>query len=145
MQRNIIKEVNSSLLAMLFIYAAISKLKDLPVFRLQLARSPFIGDYAPIIVFVLPIFEISIAILLIFPHKRLWGLYCSLFLMTLFTAYLFSMLHFSYYIPCSCGGVISTLTWQQHIVFNAFFILLSVTAILLERTDLETRKSAISS
>ncbi len=131
MKRSIIIEIISGLIAILFVYAAISKLLDYGTFRLQLSQSPFITGFANLIVWALPVIEITISLLLTFPALRLFGLYASLFLLSLFTAYLVAMLNFSYYIPCSCGGVLSSLSWKQHIVLNIAFIVLSATSIHL--------------
>jgi hypothetical protein len=60
------------------------------------------------------------------------GLYASFFLMSLFTAYLMIMLNVSYYVPCSCGGVLEKLSWNQHIVFNVFFIVISAAGAILQ-------------
>jgi hypothetical protein len=61
----------------------------------------------------------------------LWALYASLTLMTIFTAYIIAILQFSYTIPCSCGGVLSKLSWQTHLVFNIGFMVLAAAGILL--------------
>jgi len=34
--------------------------------------------------------------------------------------------------PCSCGGVIELLSWNQHVVFNGVFILIDLAAIILQ-------------
>ena len=52
--------------------------------------------------------------------------------MTMFTAYIWAMLHYSYYVPCSCGGVLSKMGWDAHMWFNVGFTLLSVTGITLQ-------------
>lgn len=116
---------------MLFLYAAISKLLTFENFILDLGKSPFIGSFSHLLAWMLPAIEILVALLLALPGLRLLGLFASLFLMSLFTAYLVAMLNFSYYIPCSCGGVLSLLSWKQHIIFNCFFFVLSITGILL--------------
>jgi hypothetical protein len=60
------------------------------------------------------------------------GLYASLVLMLAFTIYTAAvLLHAFKYVPCSCGGVIRKLTWPQHLVFNLFFVGISVAAIIL--------------
>ncbi|HZE83079.1 MAG TPA: MauE/DoxX family redox-associated membrane protein, partial [Puia sp.] len=75
----------------------------------------------------------AISIALIFERSRTIGFYASLILMSLFTIYTGSiLLHFFNYVPCSCGGVIRKLTWGQHLVFNLFFVGLSVTGIILQ-------------
>jgi len=129
--KHIITEIICSLLAMLFVYASVSKLLDYNVFKMQLSRSPFITHFSAIIAWLLPTTEIITGALFVVPKWRLIALYASLFLLTLFTAYLIAMLNFSYYIPCSCGGVLSSLSWKEHVIFNTVFMLLCIIAIFL--------------
>jgi hypothetical protein len=67
------------------------------------------------------------------PRTRKLGLYISLGLMMAFTGYISYMMIFIPDLPCSCGGVISKMTWGQHLIFNVFFMLLALTGILLNR------------
>lgn len=129
--RRVSLEIISCLLILLFVYAALSKLLDYDTFRVQLGKSPFITDFAPIIAWALPVGEILVGLFLAFKRTRLLGLYISLFLMTMFTAYIYIMLHYSYYIPCSCGGILSKMGWDTHFWFNVGFTLLSATGIIL--------------
>jgi hypothetical protein len=115
----------------LFVYAATSKLIDFDHFKMQLKKSPFISDYADWIFWGLPIVEYSIVGLFLFPRYLLHALYASFFLMTLFTVYLIMVLNFSDDIPCACGGVLSSLEWDDHIVFNIAFMLLAAIGIKL--------------
>lgn len=119
---------------LLFVYAGMSKMGDSDTFRTQLSESPITTAYARAIAFALPKVELLIALLLIIPRRatRLLGLYSSLFLMTLFTAYIYLILHYSFYVPCSCGGVLSQMSWSVHFVFNIVFILLAILGILLQ-------------
>ena len=131
MKRKMVTEILASLLIILFVYAALSKLMDYNTFRVQLGKSPFITAFAGLIAWALPVSELAVALVLTFKYTRLAGLYASLFLLTFFTAYIYAMLHFSYYIPCSCGGVLSKMSWNQHLVFNVFFVAISIAGILL--------------
>ena len=70
--------------------------------------------------------ELCVALLIAWPKTRLKGLYGALALMLLFTGYTVAILFFAPYTPCSCGGVISLLSWEQHLIFNIVFLLLSV-------------------
>lgn len=140
MKKKVSIEIISTLLAILFIYAAVSKLTAYDTFRVSLGQSPFITSFAGIIAWALPVIEISISFALAFPGVRFYGLYASLFLLSTFTAYLVAMLNFSYYIPCSCGGILASLSWKQHIVFNSVFILLCVTGIHLLAIENDIRK-----
>lgn len=88
-KRNIIIEIISFLLVLLFMYAAVSKLLDYQSFKVQLSKSPFITQFAGITSWALPIGEILVGLALTFKRTRLIGLYASLFLMTMFTAEVF--------------------------------------------------------
>ena len=129
-------EVISSLLIILFIYTSLSKLSAYDNFTAQLSKSPFITSYANSIAWSIPTVEILISLLLVIKKTRLIGLYASFFLMSLFTAYLIIMLNFSYHIPCSCGGVLQYLSWNEHIVFNAFFIVIAGAGVLLKTNEM---------
>jgi len=131
MKRSTVVEIISSLLVLLFVYAAVSKLLDYQTFKVQLSKSPFITQFAGVTAWALPIGELLVAVALTFKVTRLVGLYASLFLMTMFTAYIWAMLHYSYYVPCSCGGILSKMGWEGHLWFNSGFVLLSILGIIL--------------
>lgn len=145
MRKTLLTEIMSALLILLFMYAAVSKLVDYDTFRQQLGKSPFIHSFAGITAWALPLGEIILSIALIFKATRLAGLYASLFLMTMFTAYIYTMLAFSYTIPCSCGGVLSKMGWKTHLWFNSGFVLLSIAGILLHTSanDIGYKKSSV--
>jgi hypothetical protein len=132
MKKNLFIEIITSLLVFLFIYAALSKLLEFDKFKYQLSQSPFIAGSSRFIVWVIPFGEILISILLISKRTRFAGLYLSFFLMLLFTGYLFIMLKYSSYLPCSCGGVLSNMSWKQHFVFNLIFTGLSLSGIMMQ-------------
>ena len=123
----------SALLLLLFLYTSTSKLTDNELFKNVLTASPLLKPYAGIILWLIPLIEIAIAILLFIPQFRIKGLIASGFLIALFTIYLVYMIAFTPNLPCNCGGVIKLLTWPQHIVFNLFFIFLSLAGIILYR------------
>ncbi|WP_157417952.1 MauE/DoxX family redox-associated membrane protein [Aequorivita capsosiphonis] len=124
---------------LLFVYAASSKLLDSETFVLQLAQSPLLSAYAVIFAWLVPGIELLIALLLIIPRCRTMALYGSFLLMVMFTSYIFIILNFSDFIPCSCGGVLENLSWSQHLIFNIVFIILAAIAILLDRTKVIKR------
>ena len=140
LRKNTIIEVISSLLIILFIYTSLSKLSAYDNFTAQLSKSPFITSYANYIAWSIPAVEILISLLLVIKKTRLIGLYASFFLMSMFTAYLIIMLNFSYYIPCSCGGVLQYLSWNEHIVFNAFFIVIAGAGVLLKANEMAANR-----
>jgi uncharacterized membrane protein YphA (DoxX/SURF4 family) len=119
------------LFQILFLYAAFSKLLDYENSRLQLGQSPLLNSWAGLLVWLVPLAEIILSIMLAIKATRLVGMYGAFTLMVVFTAYIVAILHFSDYIPCTCGGVLAALSWQQHLVFNIAFIVLAATGILI--------------
>jgi len=129
MKKNYLVEIISSLFILLFVYTATSKFFDFRNFKYVLADSPLIGKMAPIVAWSIPMVELAIAVLLFFPRLRRAGLWSSLALMLLFTGYLGYMILFTKDRPCSCGGVIQKMSWNQHLIFNSVFILLAIIAL----------------
>jgi hypothetical protein len=128
-------ECIAALLLVLFLYASLSKFLDFKTFIGEMNNQPMPNSWTPFLVWFIPCSEVAISLALLFEYTRLLGLYASLVLMTLFTLYsLVILLHFFSYIPCSCGGVIKKLTWGQHLVFNLFFVALSIFGITLQRS-----------
>src|ERR1017187_8534586 len=112
MKRKIAVEVIAGLLIILFIYTGLNKLMDYGTFKFQLGRSPYLQHLSGLIAATLPTGELLVAFALIFKPSRLLGLYTSFFLMTLFTGYIWIMLNYSYYLPCSCGGILASMNWK---------------------------------
>ncbi|HEY1167092.1 MAG TPA: MauE/DoxX family redox-associated membrane protein [Chitinophaga sp.] len=133
MLKRTIPSVVALFLVVLFLYTGISKLMDYTVFKEQIAGSPILAPVAPFIAWALPLVEFAVAIALFIPAWRLWGLYASSVLMLLFTGYIAALLSFSEELPCSCGGILQEMSWQQHLVFNITFTALSIISAILEK------------
>ncbi|QIH40297.1 hypothetical protein G7A72_16430 [Flavobacterium sp. Sr18] len=133
--RTISIEIICMLYVVLFVYASVSKLLDFQNFQVQLGQSPLLSAFADWISFLIPIVELVICVLIIIPRFRGIGLFAAYGLMVLFTAYIFIVLHYTAFVPCSCGGVLEELNWTQHLIFNAVFIVLAVLAIVLYFSD----------
>ncbi|MCL8008311.1 hypothetical protein M8845_12845 [Gelidibacter japonicus] len=125
----------SLLFILLFVYAAVSKLIDHPKFYNDLRNSIVFGDQvvSKLVSWGIPILELVATILLAIPKFNKTGLYMALILMIGFTLYIGGTLLVNEFgiaeLPCSCGGVISHLSWQQHLLFNTFFVLLGIMGI----------------
>lgn len=128
---HVIVQIISYLYVLLFIYTAISKLLDFENFGIQLAQSPLLSAYAGLIAPSVIITELLIVLLLCFKATRLTGLYASFFLMIAFTVYIYLILNYSDFIPCSCGGIIEELSWTEHLIFNLVFAALALVGIVL--------------
>jgi uncharacterized membrane protein YphA (DoxX/SURF4 family) len=118
------------LFVVLFVYAAASKLLEFDQFEAQIGKSPLITNYANWIAWLVPLIEIAISFALLIPRLQLVGLYASFCLMFMFTGYIFFILNFSPYVPCSCGGILSSMGWAEHLIFNIGFTLLSIAGIV---------------
>lgn len=131
--RNIFIEVISFLYVLLFVYAAISKLLDFENFQVQLGQSPLLSAFAGLIAWIVPLMELLIALLIILKKWRLVGLFAAFSLMVMFTAYIYIILNYSSFVPCSCGGILEKMGWQEHFIFNCVFIMLAAAGILILR------------
>ena len=129
--KTMIIDIISALFILLFVYTATTKLFEHESFRAVLSQSPLIGINANTLSWALPILELLTAMLLFIPSFRKWGLASSFLLMVLFTSYVTYMILFARNLPCSCGGVISRMTWPRHLIFNIFFTTLAAIALRL--------------
>ncbi|MRG48465.1 hypothetical protein GFS24_25340 [Chitinophaga sp. SYP-B3965] len=131
MGKKIIIQVIVALFVILWVYTGYNKLVEYEEFRITLGRSPFIQPLAGFIAVVLPTGELLLALLLVIPKTRLLGLYLSFVTMTLFTGYIWLMLQYASDLPCSCGGVLEMMDWDDHLLFNAAFTVAALVAIVL--------------
>ena len=128
--KRVIIELICLLYVLLFVYAAVSKLLDFENFQVQLGQSPLLSAFASWVSWLVPIIELGIVVLLAIRKCRTLGLFASLSLMTMFTSYIFIVLHFSAFIPCSCGGILEKMSWNTHLIFNVVFVILAVLALV---------------
>lgn len=133
MSRKLLIEIIAGLFIVLFLYTALNKLIDNETFKRALAAGGPTKPYATLLSWLVPISEIVTVALLFFPRTKKTGFYVSAVLMLAFTGYITYMLVGSSFRPCSCGGVINSFTWPQHLVFNIFFTILAFLAIWLTR------------
>lgn len=129
--RNRVLFTVSYLYILLFVYAAVSKLIDFENFQAQIGQSPLLSVLAAYVSVGVIILEISIAIMLAVPYLRIAGLYMAFTLMVIFTVYIYLILNYSSFVPCSCGGILENMGWKEHLIFNIAFAVLAAGAILL--------------
>lgn len=135
MKQKIFIEIISFLLTLLLVYAASAKLLEYTLFKDQLSAEPLIAPYKNMLAWLLPALELGIAALLTVKNTRFYGLYASLILLIVFTGYIAGMLISASSLPCSCGGAINGLSWQEHLLFNVFFIVINIAGIVLKRKE----------
>lgn len=131
----IIVDVITYLFVLLFVYTAYHKFDGMRSFIQILSLSPLTGNYSTFLGWTIPLVESLISFLLIIPYTKRIGLIGSLLLMISFTSFLIYGILSGSELPCKCGGVISTMSWQQHIWFNLGFIILAILGIKLYKTE----------
>jgi len=129
MKQEIILNMCISLLIILFLYTGLTKLYRHESFERVLTTSPLVSVVGNIIAWFLPVAEIILTILLAIKRTSLIGLYLSAILLFCFTSYLIFMVLQYPKLPCHCGGVISKMSWKQHILFNIFFFIIAIVGI----------------
>ena len=125
----------AALFIFLFGYTGLKKLQHPGIFQSSLNKSPLISNYAVLISWSVPVLELIVVCLLFFPKTRRLGLYSSLALMSVFTLYIAYMIAFAKDLPCSCGGVLEEMNWNQHLIFNIVAWGLAIVGILLSRKN----------
>lgn len=133
-ERNSFSDIVAAAFTLLWMYAAASKLSNFGLFQSSMANQVFGPISAQILAYLIPILELTIAGMLCLPKIRLIGLWCSAVLMAVFTGYI--MLVMAGYFqktPCSCGGVLDSLDWKSHLIFNLVWLLGAVAAIVYTR------------
>lgn len=139
-----ITETICLLYILLFIYASASKLMDFQHFRIELGQSPLLSAFAHWISIFVPAVELLICILLIIPRFKLVGLFSAYGLMVMFTIYIYIILNYTSFVPCSCGGVLEKLDWKSHMVFNLVFVCFGIVAIFLSVQKSSMQRKSIS-
>ncbi|MDR6761905.1 putative membrane protein YphA (DoxX/SURF4 family) [Flavobacterium sp. 2755] len=129
--KKIIVEIICILFVLLFVYAAVSKILEFEKFRVQLGQSPLLSVHAGWISWCVIAGELLTASLLFLPRFRTAALLVSLGIMAMFSAYIFIILNFSSFVPCSCGGILEKMSWDTHLVFNLFFVVLAALGAVL--------------
>jgi uncharacterized membrane protein YphA (DoxX/SURF4 family) len=130
------EELVCFLIVSLLMYASISKLFDYQKFQGQISQSPLLTAFSGFIAWFIPLVEIFVSIMLVIPKFRTIGFLAAFSLMVLFTAYIVAILNFTEYIPCSCGGILSSLGWHEHLIFNGVFVAVSAYgSIIHERNE----------
>jgi putative oxidoreductase len=132
MKESRLYHIITAVLLLLFCYTAIAKLMDVEEFRRQLNNQEVPGWSKATLVWLIPGTELLVSFLLLIPATRIIGFYGSAALMTLFTGYM-TLVVLEYFdrVPCSCGGVLRSMSFPVHLVFNLFFLSLSIAAIYM--------------
>lgn len=146
MLRKIVVEAIPIFFIGLFIYVATSKLLDYEAFASEVGFSPLLKSFGfqkawgIWIAWILPAVQIFIAGLLLFGY-RLAGLFYTLIFIGILTLYILYVLFFAAYVPCSCSGVLKSMTWTQHLYLNLVCIATAFVGIKLSQNKNEPKST----
>lgn len=134
----------SSLLAMMFFYALVSKMVNYQESLREMRNQVFPIAMADILVWLIPFVELIIVCCLIYEPFRRVGLWLGLFLLSSFSIYILLGVNEAFErVPCSCGGILwkNSSYWDQF-WFNILFMALAVIALWLHYSIDRSRGSA---
>jgi len=120
-------------IAIMLGYAAISKLLDYSHTKSEMMNQIFPRSIALQLAWLVPLIELIICGLLLFKSTQLIGFCAAALLMTIFSLYIsITMTGIFGRIPCSCGGILGNMGYHLHLLFNLFFLLLSLAGIAIK-------------
>ncbi|GGH25273.1 hypothetical protein FAZ19_15765 [Sphingobacterium alkalisoli] len=129
--RKVLSEIFIYLIALLWLYASVYKFLQVENSINQLVDSPLIAPYAVLLGYALPVIEFVLFVLLLLPGTRRIALFGSAVLLTIFIVYIIIILNFyKADTPCICGGIISKLSWKNHVYFNLAFLMMSIYSVI---------------
>jgi MFS family permease len=131
-RKEFIVDIISALYILLFLYAALLKLTAYQKFLVELEQSTLLTSIAGFAMWFIPVIQILLATMLAFTRTRLLGLYGAVALITIFTAYILTILFSTGYVPCVCIGILENSSWTQHLLLNIFLMILATLAITLQ-------------
>ena len=133
MKKETILKFICGIIAALFFYAAFSKLTDYDKSVGEMRNQIFSATIANILTWLIPTIEIMLTFLLLFPNTRKIALWASLSLLSAFTLYIVVVMTGVFgRIPCSCGGILKDMSYGIHLIFNFFFIAVSLIGLAIE-------------
>ncbi len=133
MKKETMLHLISGLIASLFFYASFSKLLDYDKSQWEMRNQIFPPAMAWVLTWAIPLTEIVLMVTLLFPKTRRKALWGSLVLLTIFTLYIAIVMTGVFgRIPCSCGGILKNMSYGTHLIFNLFFIAISLIGLAIE-------------
>jgi hypothetical protein len=124
-------------LLLLWVPVTVDKLWNLSFFHKTLLQQPFPNWWADLLFWLLPLAELVVVVLLIWPKKKFLhiGMWLYFILLIIFTLYIaLGVAGFYAQKPCGCGSIVKGLSWSQHLIVNLFFLFTSIGGIFLINT-----------
>ncbi|WP_426477517.1 MauE/DoxX family redox-associated membrane protein [Chryseobacterium sp. CBSDS_008] len=129
--KNIISELVIFILILVWAYTFASKIFDFDTFDRQIQGAYLLSAGGSVLPYILQAVHIGIVTLLINKNWRKFGLIASLFVLTLYTAYLIYILKFAPSIPCSCIAVFTSMNWNDQLYFNFIALAINIIGLIM--------------
>lgn len=124
--KQVYHEIITTLFVFFFSYNVLTQLKDFKKFSLAMEHSPLIRSYSAGLAVLIPIFEVAAVLLLVVPVTRKIGLWCTVFIMGISTAYTAWVMFNGRELPCVCAGLFPKLAWKEQLLANTTGFILAV-------------------
>ncbi|MEN5232886.1 MauE/DoxX family redox-associated membrane protein [Sphingobacterium faecium] len=126
-----------ALFVLLWAYTAIPKFFKIKYFYDILGSQAIPKWTVPILTVMIPVVELAVLGMLLFPETRLLGLYASFGLMLIFTIYVSGIIFQVYDIyPCPCGAMFRRMGWKKHLRVNIWLTLIALVGVLMMQFNL---------
>lgn len=117
---------------MLWGYAATVKLWYWEQSRSEMLLQPFPAEISSLLFWLIPLFELVLVVILLNKNTMALGILLSVILTSCFTLYLVLAFNKAFGdIPCACGGILSNINYQSHVMLNTFFIGFGILTMIL--------------
>lgn len=114
-----------------WLYVGMDKIWIHDAFELSLVHQPIIGAFAPVLSWLMPLLEISLAVLLFMPSKKLeyLGWSVSLLLILIFSIYIaLGVIGILKNAPCMCSSFLTNVNRITHLWINSILFIVSLMA-----------------
>ena len=126
MKKELLYELITGLLVLLFLYTGFTKILDFRNFEISMRFQHLPGWLTTPMIYLLPGSEIIVAALMVSDKTRVAGLYIFLVMMTGFSLYVgAALLQFFPNAPSACGGIIKSKSWGPHLMLNLLWVFLA--------------------
>lgn len=117
---------------LIYFYSGIDKLLHFDNFIVNIGRSPFApSEFLTEIAVCIIMIEIGLSLLLFSKKFRKLSLFLLSCLSFIFSIYIILMITYSPNLPCSCGGIVNFLNWNEHLALTIYLTLSSIYATLI--------------
>ncbi|NGF55398.1 hypothetical protein G5B00_02635 [Parapedobacter sp. SGR-10] len=111
----------------LLLYTATKKVMDIEAFSAHLELLPYVGKtVAYMLTALVVLLEYGLAILILYRYRELWVYSLLLVLMMVYTSYIYYIMNYAPFLPCSCQGAFKNLSWDMHYVVNGIVAVASI-------------------